>query len=151
MHSLFFFFFFFCKTSNLVMSLKQLTVSTEHGVKNPFGIEQYIIDFRSSMVGIKILKVKGEEDIHLQLTSISENTWWIKPMSKNQRNVSGNWCQYFHNISSRKLARWRNSINEFHMNSVKVKWLKVLKCFRCCFLIKWLVMKNEAFMTILND
>ena len=36
-------------------------------------------------------------------------------------------------IISRNLARRRNSINGFHMNSGKVKELDVMECGRCCF------------------
>ena len=56
------------------MPLKHLLISAEHGEKNPLVIGQYSAGFRSSKVGIQILKIKRIEDIHPQLTTSILNT-----------------------------------------------------------------------------
>ena len=54
---------FFLQEFKLTYNLSQ----TEHGVKDLLMIEEYNVDFKSSLGRIQILKIKRVEDVHLQL------------------------------------------------------------------------------------
>ena len=134
----FFFCFFFCRSSSLViMPLKQLPTLTDDQVKDPHGIRQYDAGFRSS-IGDTNLKIRSVEDIHLQvMTNIWKhllNKTYVKVSEKYLRQWVSAFQQY--QIISRKLAKWRKSMNGFHTNSVKVKAIDVLKC-------KWSIWSNR--------
>ena len=60
----------------------------------------------------------------------------IKVSEKCIRQWGSEFQQYW--ILSRKLAKWRNSINGFHMNFVKVKDHDILKYVWCCFCGTWM-------------
>ena len=54
-----FFFFSFCMNSNLIiMTLKQLPISTEHRVKDPHGTRQYGAGVICSVTAMRCLKLE---------------------------------------------------------------------------------------------
>ena len=102
--------------------------------------------FWSFVVAIPILKIKRLDDIHSQLIA---NIWnhLLKKKTQCQRKCFKQWESAFQQywIISRKLAGWRNSINGFHLHSVKIKELDILKR------IFNRTVKNGFFITIIKN
>ena len=120
----------------LIMPLKQLPISTEHDVKDPLVIGQFSTGFRSFIVRKWILKIRRVQNIHLQLMTNICKQLLNKNLHQSVREISQAMgvtiSTILHHLQKIGLVK-KLSINEFHMNSVKVKELYALKCVWWCF------------------
>lgn len=104
-----------------IIFLKLLPILPEQEVNHSIVIRHYNISFWSSAVKIRVSKIKVVEYVNLLLWQLTLKKKLIEQnLHQSVRIMSHHVCQHYQTIS-KKLVKWRKSINWFHVNSVNVK------------------------------